>query len=209
MDRIKAKTHTSNRRTKIVCTMGPACWSRENIAILMDSGMNVARFNFSHGDHQGHGAVLDRLREVASEKSRNIAGACSAACAVCVAFSWGSTTIRVDPKVAIVWNRTPNYLVQRYRCSRLLFYFHSILAHNTHSLVGYQGTRDSNWVLCQRRQEDLLDQGRNSYSHIGRKYSPTTTRERSKTFLFWTPLELFYRSLTKSRFTLPLLATIT
>ena len=40
----------------------------------MDAGMNVARFNFSHGDHKGHGAVLDRLREVASEKSRNIAG---------------------------------------------------------------------------------------------------------------------------------------
>ena len=57
--------------------MGPACWSKENIGTLMDSGMNVARFNFSHGDHQGHGAVLDRLREVASEKSRNIAGASS------------------------------------------------------------------------------------------------------------------------------------
>lgn len=74
LDRIKAETHTSNRRTKIVCTMGPACWSKENIATLMDAGMNVARFNFSHGDHEGHGAVLDRLRQVASEKSRNIAG---------------------------------------------------------------------------------------------------------------------------------------
>ena len=74
LDRIKAPTHTSNRRTKIVCTMGPASWSKENIGILMDAGMNVARFNFSHGDHEGHGAVLDRLREVASEKSRNIAG---------------------------------------------------------------------------------------------------------------------------------------
>ena len=51
-----------------------ACWNKENIGILMDAGMNVARFNFSHGDHKGHGAVLDRLREVASEKSRNIAG---------------------------------------------------------------------------------------------------------------------------------------
>jgi hypothetical protein len=40
----------------------------------MDSGMNVARFNFSHGDHKSHGEVLDRLRKVASEKSRNIAG---------------------------------------------------------------------------------------------------------------------------------------
>ena len=76
LDRIKARTHTSNRRTKIVCTIGPACWSKENMATLMDAGMNVARFNFSHGDHQGHGAVLDRLRQVASERSRNIAGMC-------------------------------------------------------------------------------------------------------------------------------------
>lgn len=74
LDSIMSETHTSNRRTKILCTMGPACWSKENIGILMDAGMNVARFNFSHGDHEGHGAVLDRLREVASEKSRNIAG---------------------------------------------------------------------------------------------------------------------------------------
>jgi pyruvate kinase len=35
--------------------------------------MNVARFNFSHGDHVSHGAVLDRLRKVAKVKSRNIA----------------------------------------------------------------------------------------------------------------------------------------
>ncbi len=34
--------------------------------------MNVARLNFSHGDHEAHGATLARLREVAAEKSRNI-----------------------------------------------------------------------------------------------------------------------------------------
>lgn len=74
LDRIKARTSTTHRRTKIVCTMGPASWSKEGIGTLMDAGMNVARFNFSHGDHEGHGAVLDRLRDVAGEKSRNIAG---------------------------------------------------------------------------------------------------------------------------------------
>ena len=74
LDKIKAKTSTLERRTKIVCTLGPACWSEENIGKLMDCGMNVARFNFSHGDHEGHGQVLDRLRKVAKEKSRNIAG---------------------------------------------------------------------------------------------------------------------------------------
>lgn len=62
-----------DRRTKIVCTIGPASWSLENLGKLMDAGMNVARFNFSHGSHEGHGQVLDRLRQVASEKSRNIA----------------------------------------------------------------------------------------------------------------------------------------
>lgn len=73
LDAVKAVTKVKNRRTKIICTMGPACWSEEGIATLMDVGMNVARFNFSHGDHAGHGAVLDRLRKVAAEKSRNIA----------------------------------------------------------------------------------------------------------------------------------------
>lgn len=70
---IKSPTKVKNRRTKIVCTMGPASWSEEGIATLMDSGMNVARFNFSHGDHEGHGSVLNRLRKVAAIKSRNIA----------------------------------------------------------------------------------------------------------------------------------------
>jgi pyruvate kinase len=71
---VQTPVHTKNRRTKIVCTMGPACWSEEGIGELMDAGMNVARFNFSHGDHKGHGEVLDRLRDVAGKKSRNIAG---------------------------------------------------------------------------------------------------------------------------------------
>ena len=55
---------------------GPKKESILELAKLMDAGMNVARFNFSHGSHEGHGAVLDRLREVAMEKSRNIAGTC-------------------------------------------------------------------------------------------------------------------------------------
>eukprot|EP00562_Extubocellulus_spinifer_P014857 CAMPEP_0178566400 /NCGR_PEP_ID=MMETSP0697-20121206/14732_1 /TAXON_ID=265572 /ORGANISM="Extubocellulus spinifer, Strain CCMP396" /LENGTH=546 /DNA_ID=CAMNT_0020200185 /DNA_START=33 /DNA_END=1673 /DNA_ORIENTATION=- len=66
-------TQDYGRRTKIVCTIGPACWSEEGLATLMDAGMNVARFNFSHGDHEGHGKTLARLRKVAGEKGRNIA----------------------------------------------------------------------------------------------------------------------------------------
>lgn len=74
MGMVQKPVSTKDRRTKIVCTVGPASWSKENLGKLMDAGMNIARFNFSHGDHNGHGAVLDRLREVAKEKSRNIAG---------------------------------------------------------------------------------------------------------------------------------------
>jgi pyruvate kinase len=47
----------SPRKTKIVCTLGPACWSEEGLAALMDAGMNVARFNFSHGEHSSHKEV--------------------------------------------------------------------------------------------------------------------------------------------------------
>lgn len=61
------------RKTKIICTLGPACWSEEGLSKLMDAGMNAARFNFSHGDHKGHGEVLERLRKVAKQKNRNIA----------------------------------------------------------------------------------------------------------------------------------------
>lgn len=54
----------SPRKTKIVCTLGPACWSEEGLSALIDAGMNVARFNFSHGDHAGHLQVLERVRQV-------------------------------------------------------------------------------------------------------------------------------------------------
>ena len=72
LETISRRTDVGNRRTKIVCTLGPACWSEQGLAALMDAGMNVARFNFSHGDHAGHGEVLQRLRKVAAEKSRNV-----------------------------------------------------------------------------------------------------------------------------------------
>ena len=55
----------SNRRAKIVCTMGPATSSEEGIAALLDAGMNVARMNFSHGDYADHKAIYDRLRAAA------------------------------------------------------------------------------------------------------------------------------------------------
>jgi pyruvate kinase len=73
VDKVKAPTDTSTRRTKIVCTMGPACWEIPQIETLIDAGMNVARFNFSHGSHEGHGAVLQRVRQAAFNKQKNVA----------------------------------------------------------------------------------------------------------------------------------------
>jgi len=55
------------RKCKIVCTMGPACWDTDMLVKLIDAGMNVARLNFSHGDHEVHGATVKRIREAAKQ----------------------------------------------------------------------------------------------------------------------------------------------
>ncbi|KAL9275931.1 Pyruvate kinase, cytosolic isozyme-like protein [Drosera capensis] len=51
------------RKTKIVCTLGPASRSVEMTEKLLRAGMNVARFNFSHGSHEYHQETLDNLRK--------------------------------------------------------------------------------------------------------------------------------------------------
>lgn len=50
-------------KTKIVCTLGPASRSVEMVEKLLRAGMNVARFNFSHGSHEYHQETLDNLRQ--------------------------------------------------------------------------------------------------------------------------------------------------
>jgi len=72
LDMIKAPTDPRKRRTKIVCTLGPACWSVPGLEALIDKGMGIARFNFSHGDHEGHAACLGRLREACKNKGVNV-----------------------------------------------------------------------------------------------------------------------------------------
>ena len=60
------------RRSKIVCTLGPAVDSHEQLVALIEAGMSVARFNFSHGSHEEHQGRYNRLREAAAEAGRAI-----------------------------------------------------------------------------------------------------------------------------------------
>ena len=55
------------RKTKIICTIGPASESEEKLRELMLAGMNVSRFNFSHGSHEEHKRKFDRVIKVSNE----------------------------------------------------------------------------------------------------------------------------------------------
>lgn len=57
----------SDRRTKIVATIGPSVNTPEKIEKLIESGMNVARLNFSHGSHEDHKKVIDMIRTAAKK----------------------------------------------------------------------------------------------------------------------------------------------
>ena len=61
------------RKTKIVCTIGPASESREVLSRMLDAGMNVARLNFSHGSQEEHAAKVALIRELAAEKGMPVA----------------------------------------------------------------------------------------------------------------------------------------
>lgn len=61
------------RRAKIVCTIGPATESPEQIRALVDAGMDVARINASHGDHSGHERVYENVRSAARDAGRAVA----------------------------------------------------------------------------------------------------------------------------------------
>lgn len=52
------------RKTKIICTMGPACNSEEILEAMVRKGMNVARLNFSHGSHEEHAKRIEMIRRV-------------------------------------------------------------------------------------------------------------------------------------------------
>ena len=61
------------RRTKIVCTLGPASWSPERVESLIRAGMDVARINFSHGDLERHAETIRVVREQAGRMGRPVA----------------------------------------------------------------------------------------------------------------------------------------
>ena len=61
------------KRTKIVCTMGPATEDENVLRELIKAGMNVARFNFSHGSHEYHKAGIERVRRISDELGANVA----------------------------------------------------------------------------------------------------------------------------------------
>jgi len=60
------------RKTKIICTIGPAIDSEEMIGKMIDAGMNVGRLNFSHGTEEEHLNRIRMIRKVAAEKNRYI-----------------------------------------------------------------------------------------------------------------------------------------
>lgn len=60
------------RRTKIVCTIGPASEDREVLKGMIEAGMNVARLNFSHGTHAGHLKNITNLRALSKEMATPI-----------------------------------------------------------------------------------------------------------------------------------------
>ena len=61
------------RKTKIICTIGPASDSEETLIAMAKAGMNVARANFSHGNHEQHKARFDMIKKVREELNLPIA----------------------------------------------------------------------------------------------------------------------------------------
>lgn len=61
------------KRTKIVCTIGPASESKDVFRQLVENGLNVARLNFSHGSHDEHGERIKMIKEVRKELNEPVA----------------------------------------------------------------------------------------------------------------------------------------
>lgn len=89
-----------NRKTKIICTLGPAVDNEDSIRELIKAGMNCARFNFSHGTHESHLATLQRLRNVRDSMGAPVAAMLDTKGPEirCRQFAKGSTTLTKGQK---------------------------------------------------------------------------------------------------------------
>lgn len=56
------------KKTKIICTLGPASENEETLSKMIDAGMNVARLNFSHGTHEEHAKKIETIKRVRDKK---------------------------------------------------------------------------------------------------------------------------------------------
>lgn len=62
-----------DKRTKIVATIGPSSWDEPKLRRMIQAGMDVARINFSHGDHERHRQSIELVRRIADEERRVVA----------------------------------------------------------------------------------------------------------------------------------------
>lgn len=68
--RVRRRENEKMRKTKIVCTLGPASSDDDTMRRMLLAGMDVARVNFSHGDHEHHGRTIDNFRRVRDDMGK-------------------------------------------------------------------------------------------------------------------------------------------
>ncbi|MCY3866579.1 MAG: pyruvate kinase [Chloroflexi bacterium] len=73
---MRVRLRLDSKHTKIVATIGPASSDPDTLRAMVRGGMNVARINFSHGDHQTHGETIDHIRRLAAEEGTVVAVLC-------------------------------------------------------------------------------------------------------------------------------------
>lgn len=61
------------KKTKIICTVGPACESEDSLMKMVEAGMNVARLNFSHGDYEEHGKRIETIKRISKLSGQPLA----------------------------------------------------------------------------------------------------------------------------------------
>lgn len=71
-----ARNRIHGKRTKVVATIGPTSRDEETLRQMIRAGMDVARINFSHGDHVTHGQAIDDVRRIANEEGAVVAILC-------------------------------------------------------------------------------------------------------------------------------------